>query len=88
MNREQISEYLEAMGETALLMDGFDEALIGFSTRINEPMLAAYSWQKMMDILMERDNMDYEEAEEYISFNVAGAWVGEQTPLIIMPVEY
>jgi len=88
MNREQISEYLEAMGETALLMDGFDEALLGFSTRINEPMLAAYSWQKMMDILMERDSMDYEEAEEYISFNVAGAWVGEQTPLIIMPVEY
>ena len=88
MNREQISEYLEAMGETALLIDGFDEALIGFSTRINEPMLAAYSWQKMMDILMERDNMDYEEAEEYISFNITGAWVGEQTPLIIMPVEY
>lgn len=88
MNREQINEYLEAMGESALLMDGLDEALLGFSTRINEPMLAAYSWQKIMDILMERDGMDYEEAEEFISFNITGAWIGEHTPLIIMPIEY
>lgn len=84
--RADIQEHLEALGEEVLLMDGFDEALIGFSQRINEPMLAVYSWEKMMDVCMKRDGMTWDEAEEYISFNCIGAWVGEQTPIIVMPV--
>jgi len=86
--RKQINEHLESMGENALLMDGFDEALIGFSQRINEPLLAVYSWEKMMTVCIERDGMDDEVAEEYISYNCIGAWVGEQTPIIVMPVLY
>jgi hypothetical protein len=84
----QVQEHLEAMGETTLLMDGFGDALIGFSQRINEPFLAVYSWEKMMEVCMVRDGMDEEEAEEYISYNCTGAWVGEQTPIIVMPVLY
>lgn len=86
--REQINQYLEEMDETVLLMDGFDEAFIGFSQRINEPMLSVYSWQKMVDVLMERDGMDYDEATEYISFNCIGTWIGEKTPIIVMPLEW
>ena len=84
--RKRINEQLESMGENALLMDGFDEALIGFSQRINEPLLAVYSWGKMMSVCMERDGMSDEEADEYISYNCIGAWVGEQTPIIVMPL--
>lgn len=86
--RQEINEHLEAMEENALLMDGFDEALIGFSQRINEPLLAVYSWEKMMSVCIERDGMSDEEAEEYISYNCIGAWVGEQTPIIVMPLNY
>lgn len=85
-SRQRIHEYLEGIEENVLLMDGFDQALIGFSQRINEPMLAVYSWEKMMDVCMETDGMTWEDAEEYISFNCIGAWVGEQTPIIVMPV--
>ena len=42
--RNNINQALEQMGENALLMDGFDEAIIGFSQRINEPVLAVYSF--------------------------------------------
>lgn len=87
MNREQIDRHLKNIGESTLLMDGFDEACIGFSQRINEPMLAVYSYQKMVDTLIERDGMDYEEATEYIDYNCLGAWIGKQTPLIVMPIE-
>ena len=88
IDRNQIEQYLEETGQTALLMDGFDEAFLGFSTRINEPMLAVYSWEKMVSILVDRDEMDIEEAYEYIEFNVLGAWVGEQTPIVVMPIGY
>ena len=87
MNRKQINEHLEQLGETALLMDGFDEACIGFSQRINEPLLAVYQWQKMVQILKKRDKMDYEQAVEYIDYNCLGAWIGEQTPIIVMPID-
>ena len=84
--RKKINEALMERDESALLMDGFDEALIGFSQRINEPLLAVYSWEKMMDVCMSRDGMTDEEADEYISFNCIGAWIGEQTPIIVMPL--
>lgn len=84
--REQIHNHLVDMDESALLMDGFEEALIGFSRRINEPLLAVYSWEKMVDVLIERDGMDFDEAAEYIDFNCVGAWVGDKTPIIVMPL--
>lgn len=87
VTRKQIDEAFSQMDENVLLMDGFDEALIGFSQRINEPMLAVYSWEKMMTVCMFRDGMTDEEAEEYISYNCTGAWVGEQTPIIVMPLD-
>ncbi len=87
LTRVQINEYLESIGESTLLADGFDEALIGFSQRINEPILAVYSYEKMVQVLMDNDDLSYEDAVEYIDFNVVGAWVGEQTPVIVMPIE-
>jgi hypothetical protein len=68
-------------------MDGFDEAFIGTSQRINEPMLAVYSYDKMVDLLMDRDGMEVDEAMEYIEYNCVGAWIGEQTPIIVRSLE-
>lgn len=82
MNRELLAE----LGEDVLLMDGFDDAIIGYSQRINDPILAVYSWDLMVKVLMERDGMSDEEAMEYIDFNCLGAWVGEQTPIIVLPL--
>ena len=87
MNRQQIDKYFKDNGMRVLLMDGFDEAFIGHSQRINEPEIAIYSYQKMIDTLIERDLMDYDEAVEYIYYNCLGASVGKRTPIIVMPIE-
>jgi len=81
--RTEIDEMLTERGLTLLLMDNFDEAFIGFSQRINEPELAVYDYELMVATLVNRDGMSPEEAEEYIEFNCIGAWVGEQTPIIV-----
>ena len=73
--------------DSPLLMDGFEQALIGFGQRINEPLLAIYSWSEMIKVLMTRDGMSDDEAIEYISYNCQGAWVGERTPIIVEPPE-
>ncbi|CAB4156397.1 hypothetical protein UFOVP658_61 [uncultured Caudovirales phage] len=86
MNRDTLDEYLQSIGESVLLADGFDEAMIGVSQRMNEPLLAVYSYDKMVDVLIERDGLDYDEATEYLDFNVIGAWVGEKTPIIVTSI--
>jgi hypothetical protein len=65
-----------------LKADGFDEAIIGVVERIGVQAIC-YDKNKVIKILMERDNMPYEEAIEYFEFNVAGAWVGESTPFYL-----
>lgn len=82
MNKELLAE----LEEDILVMDGFDDAIIGYSQRINDPTLAVYSWELMVKILMERDGMSDEEAMEYIEYNCLGAWVGERTPIIVLPL--
>jgi hypothetical protein len=82
LNKELLAE----LEEDILVMDGFDDAIIGYSQRINDPTLAVYSWELMVKILMERDGMSDEEAMEYIEYNCLGAWVGERTPIIVLPL--
>jgi hypothetical protein len=83
ISREALNDYLNDLGEPLLLMDGFDEAFIGISQRINEPLLAVYSYDKMVDLLVTRDGMEDEDAMEFIEYNCIGAWVGERTPIIV-----
>ncbi len=37
----------------------------------------------MVNVLMTRDGMTYEEAGEYIDFNIVGSWIGDTTPIIV-----
>jgi len=56
--------------------DGFDEAIIGVSGN-----KIVYSRMKCIQILMIRDKMTFEEADEFFDFNVEGAYVGKKTPI-------
>ena len=86
LTRSRIDEALKEMEENTLLIDGFDEAFLGFSQRINQPILAVYSYDRLVKVCMDRDGMEWEEAVEYVDYNIVGAWVGEQTPIIVMPL--
>jgi hypothetical protein len=84
MNLKDLEELINyETDEEIMLMDGFEEAFIGFSRRCGQPTLATYSFNKMLQVLTDRDGMEVEEAEEYISFNCVGAWMGELTPVIL-----
>ena len=66
-----------------LKWDGFDNAIIGVGERNNTDSMIVYDYDKMVKILVTRDDMSYEEAEEYIDFNIVGAWIGDTTPIIV-----
>jgi hypothetical protein len=88
MSSNHIREHLSETHPDVLLMDGLDDAIIGTSQRINEPVLAVYSWEKIINILVERDDMDFEDAVEFVDFNILGSWVGESTPIVVMPLDW
>ena len=63
-----------------LLADGFEDAVIGITEGMN--VVAVYDYESCVHILTEQD-MSYEEAVEYMDFNVTGAYVGEKTPVFV-----
>lgn len=63
--------------EEFLRADGFDDAIIGVD---EGTMRLIYSTKKCIDILIQ-DDMTEEDALEYFSYNVSGAYVGEKTPI-------
>lgn len=65
-----MSKYLKA--------DGFDEAIIGIDT-MGERII--YCKQKMIAILAQE--MDEDEAIEFLEFNTWTAYVGQHTPIYI-----
>ena len=67
--------------ETQLLFaDGYDDAIVGFAER-DCVMLVVYDVRKILRLLRVRDGMSRDEAQEFFDFNIAGSWVGEQTPV-------
>jgi len=67
-------------GEAMLKIDGFDEACLGVVDRCSGEPTLLYDPRKIINILINRDGMETNEALEYFEFNIRGAWVGEGTP--------
>jgi hypothetical protein len=74
--KEQVAEANSA----AILFDGFEGALIGFVRRFGVGPVALYDYDKCIEILMKRDKMPLEDADEWFESNVIGGWHGENTP--------
>lgn len=66
--------------EDFLLADGLDSAIIGVEVNT---MRVIYNHDKILSIFM-KEGMTEEDALEHISYNILGAYVGEQTPIFII----
>ena len=65
-----------------LQMDGYDDCVVGTVSRFGMSPVLCYDLHKVI-AKMVADGMTEEEAYEYYSFNMIGAWVGEGTPAFI-----
>ena len=84
-----IPDWIEQYNEEALTADGFEEAIVGICERSGNAPVVAYDRDKCIEILVKQfDYSDpdldcHEAATEYFDFNVAGAYMGEHTPVFI-----
>ena len=65
--------------DTFMIADGFDDAIIGVDYN---NLKIVYDIDEVINILM-REGMTVDEAIEYYEYNIAGSYVGENTPLFI-----
>lgn len=91
-----LEDMFEAYPEM-MVIDGFDDAIIGVGERITLEPVLIYDTEKILEKLakdMEVDEEELEEGEdiesakylmalEYFEFNIKGAWVGERTPIFM-----
>lgn len=75
--RERLLESIAEFNPEALLADGLEDAIVGYDTKGR----VIYSVGSIIDILVERDGMSYEDASEHFSFNIECAYIGEHTPI-------
>ena len=80
MNRKDIEDLYSDDEPEIMFADGYDKAIAGVVWD-GERTRVVYKTEGILKILMERDEMSYDEAAEFFDFNVAGAYMGVYTPL-------
>jgi len=80
---ELLEEYGDLIGDGVELVtvDGYDDAILGIDSKSYRVI---YDADEMVEILMEAENMEEEEALEYLDYNVFNAWIGDQTPIYMI----
>ena len=76
---KQLKETIAEHNPEALLADGHDHAIMGYSTDGR----VIYSVNMIIEGLIEDSEMTYEDAVEFFHFNIECAYVGEYTPIYI-----
>lgn len=78
-----IKEHLAEANPDALLADGLEDAIVGYTINTHIPHVAVYDAAKCVEVLMKRDGMTHEEAQEYLEFNTYCCYVGPNGPIYI-----
>jgi len=81
--RDDLLLELAELNPDALLADGLEDAFIGYTTNHHHAVVAVYDYGRCVEVLSSRDDMSSEEADEFLSFNTLGAYVGENGPLYV-----
>jgi hypothetical protein len=66
-----------------LKVDGHDDAIIGMGNSFGRHHVLVYDSEKIIQKLMKRDKMTYEEAEEFFDYNIVGSYNGPGMPIFV-----
>jgi hypothetical protein len=83
---DDLRKWDEEHDDGALFVPGFDAALIGVGVQFSRE-IAIYDYDKCLDVLIDRDGMDVEDAIDYMEYNVLGAYMGKSTPIFLIRKE-
>ena len=74
---------IDSYAEGAIILDGFNEAIVGITEEFGGIKRLLYSKDKILKILQESNPMTQSEAEEYYDYNIVGLYAGDQNPIFL-----
>ena len=77
-------EDINEQAEGAILLDGFNDAIIGIVEEFGNGPRVLYSKNKILQTLEDRDGMTIFEAVEFYDYNILGLFAGEQNPIFLI----
>ncbi len=77
------ADKLANLHDDMIIFTDLDAAFVGVRYQAGKPLVAVYDENKCINIFMERDGMDMEDALEYFEYNTRGTYAGEYTPAIL-----
>jgi hypothetical protein len=83
MSNRKVYQRLEEINKDAVVAEGFEDAYIGYLRRSNRPTIAAYDYEKCVDILMETEDWDRDKAVDFMENGVVATWLGNSTPAFL-----
>lgn len=78
-----INKYFE-LAEGAVMLDGYDDCIVGISESFGEEPRIIYSKKQIITKLME--DMNEEEAFDFYYYNIVGGMFGTQNPIFIQDI--
>lgn len=77
----------ELVSDDALFMDGHDAAIIGVANDLKQGVIRVVYDERLIIKGLEDMGMSNEDAWDWYGFNIADAYVGEGTPVIVHFIE-
>jgi hypothetical protein len=74
---------IDNYAEGAIILDGFNDAIVGITEEFGGIKRLLYSKNKILEILQENNPMTQSEAEEYYDYNIIGLYAGNQNPIFL-----
>jgi hypothetical protein len=72
------------LAEGAVMLDGFDDCIVGVSESFGEEPRIIYSKKQIITKLMK--DMSQEEAVDYYYYNIVGGMFGTQNPIFVQDI--
>jgi len=82
MSNSKLDYIVETYPEV-MLMDGFEDCIVGICERMGQEPIVTYDKNKIIDKMITEDGMTEEDALEFFYYNQIGAWVGDTTPCFV-----
>ena len=81
-NGDKVRNWVKDNDEEAMFADGLDDAIIAISRdSLTGKYRVVYDVARIVQVLINDQGMDEDEAYEHMEFNIIGGYVGDMTPI-------
>jgi hypothetical protein len=76
-------DVLEDVNPNVIIFPDLNHCIVGYGAQYTKNASLIYDYDKLIEHFMFNEGMSYEDAEEYVNYNIVCLWAGDSTPIIM-----